>query len=71
MARKTIDDSNISHTWKKAEDNDCGEGPEQVEVTPDWYQNNGTPTCFCGQDMEYSHTEINDTDEEFEEGTPA
>ena len=69
MAWKKIDDSKVTHIWKKAAD-DCGEDFGPVEVSPDWYQNNGTPICTCGQDMEYSHTEINDANDEIEEGTP-
>lgn len=38
---------------------DCN---EIAIVTPDWYEDNGTPICpECGEDMTYSHTEI-DTD---------
>ena len=53
-----IKDAHISHVWKKAEDDDCDEGPETVEVGPDWYDGNGTPICWCGMDLVYSHTEI-------------
>ena len=55
---KKIPDARVQHVWKKAEDDDCGEGPETVAVSPDWYEENGTPICFCGEDMVYSHTEI-------------
>jgi hypothetical protein len=27
-------------------------------VLPDFYQQNGTPVCECGDDMKYSHTEV-------------
>ena len=55
---KTIPDNRVAHVWKKATDDDCGDGPETVTVSPDWYEENGTPSCFCGEDMRYSHTEI-------------
>ena len=55
---KKIPDAHVQHVWKKAEDDDCGEGPKTVVVPPSWYEENGTPTCFCGEDMVYSHTEI-------------
>ena len=55
---KKIPDARVQHVWKKAGDDDCGEGPETVVVSPSWYEENGTPICFCGEDMVYSHTEI-------------
>ena len=62
MSKKTtwkkIPDNQVNHVWKKSDNDNCGEGPETVDVSPDWYENNGTPICFCGQDMKYSHTEI-------------
>lgn len=53
-----VSDTLIQHVWKKAENDTCGEGPETVCVSPDWYEDNGTPICWCGMDMKYSHTEI-------------
>lgn len=55
---KKIPDSQVRHIWKRSQDDDCREGPQSVTVHPDWYAENGTPTCFCGMDMIYSHTEI-------------
>lgn len=53
----TIPDSEIRHVWKKADDDDCKDfGP--VEISPEWYQDNGTPSCSCEQDLKYSHTII-------------
>lgn len=54
---KTVEDKNVQHIWK------CTDGDEgcdfQAEVTPDWYQNNGTPVCNeCDRDMEYVRTEV-------------
>ena len=58
MKWQKIDDDSIVNVWKKTDDDDCGQGPKTVKVPPYWYEQNGTPTCFCGQDMVYSHTEI-------------
>ena len=55
---KRIPDNCVLHVWKKAKDDDCGEGPKMVTVSPDWYEGNGTPVCFCGMDMVYSHTKV-------------
>jgi hypothetical protein len=55
---RKIPDSIVQHVWKKAADDDCGEGPKTVVVPPGWYEENGTPICFCGEDLVYSHTEI-------------
>ena len=54
-----IADNAVRHIWKKSDGDDCGEGPKTIEISPSWYDGNGTPICFCGEDMEYSHTEIN------------
>ena len=53
-----VADTLIQHVWKKAENDKCSEGPDTVVVSPDPYQANGTPLCWCGKDMVYSHTEI-------------
>ena len=55
---KKIPDNCVQHVWKKAKHAFCGEGPKTVVVSPGWYEENGTPICFCGEDMVYSHTEI-------------
>lgn len=52
-----IEDSEVRHIWKKTIDC-CDDVSEDVVVNPDWYQDNGTPICKCGNDLEYSHTEI-------------
>ena len=42
-----IPDNNIRCNWK------CPECGEETDVTPDWYQDNGTPVCGdCDCDME-------------------
>jgi hypothetical protein len=51
-----IEDGNVRHIWIK--DDACECDVRKVDVSPDWYQSNGTPICECGIDMEYSHTEI-------------
>lgn len=51
---KTIDDSMVRHVWR------CEECEDEVNIEPEWYQDNGTPMCGdCDDDMIYSHTEIN------------
>lgn len=48
-----ISDDNIANHWK------CPECGEAVTITPDFYQNNGTPMCIeCDEDMEYTHSEV-------------
>ena len=38
----------------------CDECAGKIEewVGPDWYQENGTPSCQCGKDMRYVQTEV-------------
>ena len=60
MAWKVIEDNKIIHLWR-CSDEDC-EDQMEAEVSPDWYQQNGTPICGCGCDMEYIETKI-ETDE--------
>ena len=55
-----VKDKNIRHIWVSEEGcsvEDCG-GPVEITVSPNWYADNGTPCCPCGEDMVYSHTEI-------------
>ena len=57
MAWKAIADNKIRCYWK-CPNSECKINNEAI-VTPDWYQNNETPVCGdCGEDMEYSYTEI-------------
>ena len=52
-----LDDNHFRHIWLKK--CDCKHNIKQITVTPDWYQENGTPICpECGSDMVYSYTEI-------------
>lgn len=46
-----ITDSNIVSTWE------CDECGETSDVNPNWYGDNGTPSC-CDRDMKYVKTEI-------------
>lgn len=53
-----IPDNKVQHVWKKHPEDDCAEDDCPIIVSPDWYEENGTPMCSCGQDLVYSHTEI-------------
>jgi hypothetical protein len=48
---KRVNDTDLLSTWV------CSECQEEAQYPPDWYQNNGTPSC-CDVDMHYSHTDI-------------
>jgi len=54
---KKVKDKNVKHVWK------CSEGGSyECEVTPDWYEQNGTPVCpDCDNDCEYVRTEVKTT----------
>ena len=59
MARKTIEDSRVINVWQgNREDENGNEESYETEVTPDWYQDNGTPMDEMGDDMTYVRTEI-------------
>jgi hypothetical protein len=52
-----IDDRNVRHIWANPD------GTGEIEISPDWYAENGTPVCgfdtdFDGEDMVYVRTEI-------------
>ena len=50
---KKISDEKVQNHWK------CPDCNEVAIVTPDWYQDYGTPMCSkCEADMEYDFTEI-------------
>ena len=53
-----IDDIDVRHVWVPTDTclAECETRP--AVVPPDWYAENGTPICDCGDDMEYSHTEV-------------
>ena len=47
-----IPDDHIKNFWI------CQDCSTEVEIMPDWYEQNGTPVCGgCDIDMEYSHSE--------------
>jgi hypothetical protein len=53
-----IADQNVRMIWACTdEDCECNKEVETI-IEPDWYQQNGTPICECGQDMDYLNTEI-------------
>lgn len=52
-----IDDNRVSLIWVST--CDCEDGGEECSVNPDWLEDNGTPTCSCGSDFKYQHTEVN------------
>lgn len=52
----TVSENEVRCVWKKSMDDDCGCGPDTVEVSPAWYEEHGTPMCCCGQDLYYRHT---------------
>ena len=55
MGWRPIKDELILHRWRCVEEDNtvC----EIVEVSPDWYEEHGTPSCGdCCQDMEYVET---------------
>jgi len=50
-----IPDNMVSSIWKCG----CTGKDDSVRLPPNFYGENGTPVCGeCGDDMEYSHTEI-------------
>jgi hypothetical protein len=51
-----IADDNIRMLWKCQEEDCCG--GEDCTVNPTFYQENGTPICSVGNDMDYIKTEI-------------
>jgi hypothetical protein len=51
---KVIDDTKIRHVWR------CVSCEDEINVTPWWYQDTGTPVCAdCDEDMKYLGTEMN------------
>ena len=51
-----IANDKVRHVWT-CKDPHCPEVKKPFYVNPDWYQDNGTPTCECGEDMTYVRTE--------------
>jgi len=53
-----VQDIDVRHIWTPSDRclRECEMEP--AIMSPDWYSGNGTPICDCGDDMEYSHTEV-------------
>jgi len=59
MSRRTVRDFQVHNIWMCM--NVTCDNEEEVDISPDWYENNGTPVCTeCDRDMSYRHTEIDD-----------
>ena len=57
MANKTfvkVDPKDVREYWICP---DCKD-KRPVYCHPDWYQDNGTLTCECGEDMKFDHVEV-------------
>jgi len=53
-----ISTDQVINVWGRPEDG-CVDCPDEVHITPDWYQDNGTPQCgVCGEGLQYLYTEI-------------
>ena len=50
MGWRPIKDEKILHRWT------CSPCVKSAEVSPNWYEENGSPVCICGEDMEYVET---------------
>jgi hypothetical protein len=58
MAWKKINDKNVRHVWM-CKNEECEDYGTECHISPEWYQNNGTPVCNeCDVDMVYVGTEI-------------
>ena len=57
MKRRIIEDNKVIHIWRGTRDDDFATQYE-IEISPDWYENNGTPMDEIGDDMKYIRTEI-------------
>jgi len=54
-----IPDNKIVMLWKSRKTNPEEDGfGEEAEISPDWYEENGTPTDSGGEDMEYIETRL-------------
>ena len=49
---KKINDSDVVSVWT------CHDCLIDVEISPTFYEDNGTPMCKCGRDMSYSETKV-------------
>lgn len=62
---KAVPDEVVRSIWQCQEE-DCSCGNSVVYLSPDWYQENGTPTCECDEDMVYLYTEVVDSGDDGE-----
>ena len=63
-----VKDSQVRMIWKceacldgdslYQDEEHSGDENGEVAVSPDFYQDNGTPMCSCGEDMVYLRTEV-------------
>ncbi len=53
MARVRVADDCVFHIWRSKNNSE-----ETAEVSPNWYEENGTPIDTDGDDMEYCYTEV-------------
>ena len=68
MGWKTIKDEDVTNVWICDTEGCEGQGDEfgngEEHISPDWYADNGTPTCrFCERDMSYVRTMILDEED--------
>jgi len=57
--RTYVPDEKVHLIWQ-CKCRDCSAGNPVQDISPDWLQDNGTPTCECGADMTYIMTEISE-----------
>ena len=57
----TISDNNVRSIWK-CTDEECDCPKETIQLSPTFYQDNGTPICDNGNDMAYIRTEVSIND---------
>jgi len=65
---RRIADCRVAIVWKRVCDcartggtmagDEVAVVPAVERFSPKFYDENGTPTCDCGEDLRYSHTEI-------------
>ena len=53
--KKVLKDSEVRCVWQGTDEYG---NKYTIEVTPDWYEDNGTPIDDGGEDMKYLHTYI-------------
>jgi hypothetical protein len=56
---KEVPDHAVRHIWKCTAE-DCDHDNQEAIISPDFYQDSGTPVCECDNDMEYICTQVDD-----------